>query len=179
MNLLTQPRGGAGQPPGEQRFLLQAIDWGTYETFLRALGDRSGVRLTYDRGNLELMSPPPPHEIYKTLLGRLVAMLMEELDIPVKRCGSTTFRSQDLDRGLEPDECFYLRSAPRVRDWARIDLSIDPPPDLAIEVECDVARQTRTSTTVRLTMVQDGSAIDSGGNPLPRRQGRLRVDGSA
>jgi Uma2 family endonuclease len=101
---------------------------------LDAVGNRR-VRVTYDRGNLELMSPSPVHEIYKRLFGRLLDVLAEELDVSFKACGSTTFRREDLDRGLEPDECFYLAGAARVRDWKTLDLASDPPPDLAIEID--------------------------------------------
>jgi Uma2 family endonuclease len=135
MNVLTHPRGGAGQPPAEQRFLLQAVGWQAYETVLKALGDRSGVRLTYDRGDLELMSPSYEHETAASLLGRFIELLTLELKIPIKAGGSTTFRRQDLDRGLEPDRCFYVQHAVHLRGRREIDLSRDPPPDLAIEVD--------------------------------------------
>jgi Uma2 family endonuclease len=132
MNLIPQPP--CPSVPGEQRLLLQAVDWPTYEKFLEAVGDRR-VRLTYDRGNLELRSPSPEHEVYATLLGRFVEMLTFELKLPLKACGSTTFRRQDLERGLEPDRCFYIASAARLRSRRLIDLTRDPPPDLAIEVD--------------------------------------------
>src|SRR4051794_17149234 len=91
----------------EQRFVLYEIGWQGYEAILKIVGDRP-IRLTYDRGNLELMSPSREHEQFKSLVGRLVEALSEELDIPSLSLGSTTWRREDLDRGLEPDECFYL-----------------------------------------------------------------------
>jgi Uma2 family endonuclease len=132
MNLLHQPR--LPEPGAPQQFLLQGTNWQTYEKVLEAIGDRP-IRVTYDRGNLELLSPSPIHEIYKRLFGRLLDVLAEELDVYFKACGSTTFRREDLDRGLEPDECFYLACGARVRDWRTIDLTQDPPPDLAIEID--------------------------------------------
>lgn len=120
--------------PPEQRFLLRGVDWRAYEMVREAVGHRS-VRITYDRGNPELMSPLPIHEIYKKWLGRLLDILAREFRLRIKACGSTTFSREDLDRGLEPDECFYLDSGARVRDWTAIDLRVDPPPDLAIEVD--------------------------------------------
>jgi Uma2 family endonuclease len=114
--------------------LIHAADWVTYQKFLDAVGDRN-VRITYDRGNLELMSPLPIHEIFKTWFGRFLDLLALELRICVKACGSTTFKKEELERGLEPDECFYLMSAAKVRDWGALDLEHDPPPDLAIEVD--------------------------------------------
>jgi Uma2 family endonuclease len=126
------------QQPSEwllpQRLVVRGVNWQTYEKVLEAFEDRP-LRITYDRGNLELMSPLPIHEVYKCLFLRLLDELSDVLDFPMKACGSTTFRREDLDRGLEPDECFYLANRSRVRSWARIDLTIDPPPDLAVEVD--------------------------------------------
>jgi Uma2 family endonuclease len=36
---------------------------------------------------------------------------------------------------LEPDKCFYIQHEASVRQKKKIDLSIDPPPDLCVEVE--------------------------------------------
>ena len=119
----------------EQRFLLQNIGWEGYETMLRLVGDRA-IRLTYSRGDLELMSPSRPHERFKKYLGRFVETVTEELDIPCDTAGSTTLRREVKDRGLEPDDCFYIASLPRIQGkHGDLDLSVDPPPDLAIEVE--------------------------------------------
>src|SRR5436190_459799 len=96
------------QAPVEQRFLLSGIDWSSYVGFGELLGERH-VRLTYDRGSLELMTLSPKHEHGKRLLGRLVETLTEELDIGIASYGSMTFRREDLERGLEPDECYWIR----------------------------------------------------------------------
>jgi Uma2 family endonuclease len=98
------------------------------------VGDQP-VRLTYDRGDVELMSPLPKHERKKSLLGQFVRILARELRVPVMPMGSTTFSREDVDKGLEADESFYLGDLERVRDPDHIDLHIDPPPDLAIEIE--------------------------------------------
>jgi Uma2 family endonuclease len=127
-NLVQQP---AAIP---QRFVVQGINWETYEKVLEAFGDYP-IRITYDRGSLELMSPLPIHEIYKRCLGLLLAVLDRELKIAIKGLASTTFRRRDLDRGLEPDESFYVGKLDRVHEWGNVDLSIDPPPDLALEVD--------------------------------------------
>lgn len=118
----------------DRRFLLQNVSWKTYETFLTELGDRP-IRLTYDRGNLELMSPSMRHERFSNLIGRLIEAYTEEADIPICGAGSTTFRLQMLDRGLEPDECYYIQNEAAVRNRDEIDLNFDPPPDLAVEID--------------------------------------------
>lgn len=119
---------------GENRFLVHGLDWHGYETLLGLFGERA-IRIAYDRGDLELMSPLITHERFRSLLGRMVETITEELEIPCVAAGSTTFRREDLDRGLEPDECYYLANAHRLRKVRQVDLTIDPPPDLAIEVE--------------------------------------------
>ena len=42
---------------------------------------------------------------------------------------------QDLARGLEPDQCYYIQNEGKVWGKDHIDLQIDPPPDLAIEID--------------------------------------------
>jgi Uma2 family endonuclease len=120
-----------------QRFVFRDADWKMYQDMLEALGDRP-IRLTYDRGRLELMTLSHGHERSSELVGQFVQVLTDELDMPKQSGGSATFNREDLDRGLEPDKCCYLENEPRVRDKDEIDLTIDPPPDLAIEV--DVSR---------------------------------------
>ena len=93
------------------------------------------MRLTYDQGTLEIKMPLDPHESYKKLLGRLVEALTEELGIEVRSLGSRTCDRQDLAQGLEPDQCYYIQNEPAVWDKEQINLEIDPPPDLAIEVD--------------------------------------------
>jgi Uma2 family endonuclease len=129
----TEPRTRVLEP--EPRFLLRGVGWAGYEAMLGIVGDRRSVRITYDRGDLELMSPSSEHEEFGHLLGRVVVTVTEELRIPCRGLRSTTWRKQLKDRGLEPDECYYLARFPRVRGKKKIDLSVDPAPDLAIEVE--------------------------------------------
>jgi Uma2 family endonuclease len=114
--------------------VIRGVGWKGYQTLQKLVGDQP-VRLTYDRGDVELMSPLPKHERKKSLLGQFVRILARELHIPVMPMGSTTFSRQDVDKGLEADESFYLGNLERVRDPNHIDLNTDPPPDLAIEIE--------------------------------------------
>ncbi len=123
------------QPRAGQRFLLHDISWSAYEAFLSALGDRPGLRLTYDGASLEFMTILPPHEILKKTLGRLVEMLCWELQIPIKSGGSFTHKREDRQKGLEPDECYWIQNEPVVRGKRDIDLTRDPPPDLALEID--------------------------------------------
>src|SRR5262245_10339760 len=115
--------------------LLDNVDWGTYTRFLRLFAERPGYRLTYDRGVLEIMSPSGRHENEAYLLGRFIDTLTEELGLPVKAGRTITLRRKRLQRGLEPDNCYWIANEHRVRGKDELDLRVDPPPDLAIEVE--------------------------------------------
>jgi Uma2 family endonuclease len=120
----------------DRLFYLHGVSWRTYEALLADVGEQmSSLQLTYDRGELELMSPGGLHDRYKTRFGRMVEILTEELDIPIDGCGSTTLRRGDVEKGLEPDEAFYIQNEFRVRGKMEMDLAVDPPPDLAIEID--------------------------------------------
>lgn len=119
---------------GEHRFLLPGVGWDGYEALLRMIGD-GNVRITYDRGDAELMSPLIHHEHFKKLIARLIETMTVELNLPCEGAGSTTFRKPLEDRGLEPDECYYIANAERMIGRLTLDLSVDPPPELAIEIE--------------------------------------------
>lgn len=71
----------------------------------------------------------------KGLIGRLIEVYTEELAIDIASSGSTTLGREDLDRGIESDESYYIAGASMVRGKDEIELPIDPPPDLAIEVD--------------------------------------------
>jgi Uma2 family endonuclease len=118
----------------EQRFVLYGVPWSDYLRMLRLM-ERRHVRLTYDRGDLEIMSPPPRHEVFTTLLDQLILEVFNEVGMPRLSLGSTTFKQRRKKRGLEPDRCFYIQNEPVMRGKDKIDLRTDPPPDLAIEVE--------------------------------------------
>jgi Uma2 family endonuclease len=128
-------------PPG-QRLLMQDVTWQEFETILEELGDHRSARLAYDNGTLEMMMPLPEHEDDKEIVGDLIKALLEEFDIEFRSLGSTTFKKRQT-QGLEPDQCFYIQNEGVIRGKKRIDLSVDPPPDLAIEI--DVTSRTHPS----------------------------------
>jgi Uma2 family endonuclease len=125
-------------PQAENRVLLSGISWATFESLL-ADTQNHGTRFTYDRGCLEMMSPSREHERLKRLIGRMIEAATEELAIPMSSAGSTTLKAEWKDRGLEADESYYISNEPRVRGRDEIDLRVDPPPDLAVEVEITAA----------------------------------------
>lgn len=120
--------------PAEQRLVLGSVSWRMYERLLRAFDERH-LRITYDQGNLEIMTLSPEHERFKHLLGLLIGTLVEELGWNMAGFGSMTFKKSKRRRGLEPDECYWIQSEPRVRGKDRVDLRRDPPPDLVVEID--------------------------------------------
>jgi Uma2 family endonuclease len=118
----------------DQYVYLEDVSWDCYEMLVQAAGNRH-LQITYDRGRMEIMSPLPGHERVKSLIGMMVAIIAMERQIDVDHLGSTTFRRRVLEKGLEPDECFYIQNHHKVWDKEDLDLETDPPPDLALEVE--------------------------------------------
>lgn len=112
-----------------------ALDRVSWATFTALAGESRGGRLAYDRGRLEIMSPSLGHENVKSLLCRFIEMFAEERGIDVVAAGSVTLARNDLDRGIEADACYFFGSHARLRNRDAIDLAVDPPPDLAVEVD--------------------------------------------
>jgi Uma2 family endonuclease len=129
MSAVTEHARDAGK-----RVVIHDVDWESYQSFRELIGNRP-VRLTYDRGTLELMTPLPIHERYKSLFVRLIEILADELDLDYFNFGSMTIPSRILECGLEPDACFHIASAGKVGDWKQFDPEAGPPPDLAVEID--------------------------------------------
>jgi Uma2 family endonuclease len=140
--------------------VLYGLTWADYERLLaaRAAAGRKRVRITYDRGAAEIWTPGgrsfrprgqvdldaggtaamtvgTRHERWKKLIARLIEAAALGFRVPVVACGNVTLGRADLDRGFEPDECYYVRNAARVEAIRELDLRSDPPPDLAVEIE--------------------------------------------
>ena len=122
-------------PARSQAVVLFNIDWRTYNVIGRALVDRPALRLTYDRGTLEIMTTSSEHERFKHVLRRLLETWAEERGIAIAGYGSMTFKRRKFLRGLEPDECYWIANEAQMRGRDHIDLRVDPPPDLVLEID--------------------------------------------
>ena len=125
----------ATSTPFEQRTVLQNISWQTFVALLRETGSDRGTRFAYDCGTLEIMTPLYEHENPKIQFDRFIFALAEELEIEIKSAGSMTLKREEVNRGIEPDNCYYIQTEPTVRGRQELDLDTDPPPDLAIEID--------------------------------------------
>jgi Uma2 family endonuclease len=115
--------------------VLAHVSWETYERLLSDDEERRVPRMTYDQGVLELVTPSMPHEEDARTITRIVDIVAANLGIPIRSVGSTTFRRKDLERGFEPDTSFYIQNEERIRGQREVDLSVDPFPDIVVEME--------------------------------------------
>jgi Uma2 family endonuclease len=106
------------QPSTESRLILYGVSWQEYEILGATLGNRPNLRMNYLEGTLEIMAPSREHETLKTIIARLLEAYAEEKDIPLNGYGSTTFKKQAKQRGLEPDECYCIGEMREVPDIA-------------------------------------------------------------
>lgn len=120
--------------PGQQ-VILYNVSWETYQRLLREHNGNSSTHFTYDQGTLEIMVLSAKHERKSRALSQLVAILAEEMTVDLVSFGSTTFQRADLQKGFEPDGCFYITHEAIMRDKLEIDLTVDPAPDLVLEID--------------------------------------------
>ena len=131
----TRPTPPPERPSRQDRVLLPNVSWAAYTRLADDLG--SGPRLTYDHGWLEIEMPGWVHELIAALVGEIVIATLKRQRITYAPGKSTTWRQISASRGLQADECYYVQNVHRVADKLDLDLSVDPPPDLAVEVEVE------------------------------------------
>jgi Uma2 family endonuclease len=161
-----------------QSTVLHEIDWQQFESILQDLGEKRRSRIAYLNGVLEIVMPLPEREKIKVLIRDFVQVLMDEMEIDFEGFGSTTFKRVDKLAGLEPDDCFYIQNNVAMRGIRKLDMTIDPPPDLAIEV--DVTSKTKFDVyrvlgvpelwlydqTLKIYILRDGEYIESELSPI-------------
>jgi Uma2 family endonuclease len=120
--------------PGQQ-LLLEDVSWQQFENILAELGEHRAARLSYSHGLLEIMVPLPEHEKAKEIIGDMVKILLEARQIAFESLGSTTLKNERMTQAVEPDACFYIQNQAAIIGKNRLDMSVEPPPDLAIEID--------------------------------------------
>jgi Uma2 family endonuclease len=149
------PRGAALRLPD--------VSWDEYEQLLSELAERSDLRLTFDRGRLEIVSPLPKHEKFARFIERMMAVLSEELKIEVEGTGCATLRTKRGSRGIEADCSYYVQNARTIIGQRDIDLDFDPPPDIAVEIDLTGSSRSKLSVYAALGVPEiwryDGSAV--------------------
>jgi len=147
-------------PPGHQ-LQLRDVSWAELEQIVEELSDRA-ARISYSDGFLEVMTPLPAHEDAKNIISNLVEALLEECDREFRNLGSTTFKNEAMLQAVEADECFYIQNEAAIRGKERVDLAVDPPPDLALEI--DITNRTRLNNYEQLGIPElwryDGTTLE-------------------
>jgi Uma2 family endonuclease len=124
----------ARRPISEQCFLIEGLSWDDYEQMLKIFDDRRFPH-TFADGVLEIMTLSQEHEWTKKIIARFIENLSIILQIRITSAGSATLKRQLKERGLEPDESYYIANYAAVRNLKRINLNRHPPPDLVVEVD--------------------------------------------
>jgi Uma2 family endonuclease len=120
--------------PGQQ-VLLDRVSCQQFESILTELGEHRAARVSYSNGTLEIMVPLPEHEKAKEIIGDIIKILLTARGLDYDALGSTTLKNERMTQAVEPDACFYIQNQRLTIGKNRLDLSIDPPADLAIEID--------------------------------------------
>lgn len=126
---------GASQHlPGGASLVFHRVDWDDYEGVLENLDERRSLRIDYDSGRLEILSPLTRHGRYDRIIGDLVAVFCDVFQFDLEAFTAVTWKRRALRKGVEPDASFYIQNARRVigKD---IDAEFDPPPDIVVEID--------------------------------------------
>lgn len=135
MTLASPPARQPSARADREHIVLTGISWDTYRR-LRTECDQLHIKMTFDRGTLEIMPPLPDHAVVTRFIDQVITVACEELRIALSGYRDTTWYREALDRGLEADDCYYIQNAAMADERGTdIDLRRDPPPDLALETD--------------------------------------------
>lgn len=152
LNLSKIPIANIDISPGSH-LVIHPVTWEQYEALYASWGEKRRVpRMNYYDGTLEIMSPLPAHERPHRIIADIVKTLLDAEDRAWEDFGASTFKKPQQAR-LEPDTCFYIQNAHRVRSLMRIDLDTDPPPDLAIESDLTSSTTLQTYAALQVPEV--------------------------
>jgi len=139
----------------EERVVIRDVAWGFYEQLLDSIPPGANIHADYDGKDVELMSLSGFHDCLKKGMGRFVELVAEELEIPCRGLGQTTWKRPQVSRGLEADECYCFAQdklamiAEAMSHWSE-DVADYPDPDLAIEVDGSPSKIDRPGIYVAL-----------------------------
>src|SRR5216684_7599450 len=128
--------------PDDAALILHGVTWNEYEQLLEDMNSWPGMRVTYHKGRLEIVSPSLKHEKIKVFVDHLVIAFCDYKKIAMEDAGSTTFKRERDEQGAEPDVCFYITNIEEIIGKDDIDPDSVPLPDIAVEIDI-----TNTSST--------------------------------
>jgi Uma2 family endonuclease len=115
--------------------IVPDIDWDDYELLLDQIAEERHLRLTYDCGRLEIVSPRPEHGEYSRVFDALLRIWCDRQGVELQMYGDATWKRRVLKKGVQADSCYYIANAERVIGNRDIKLEVDPPPDVAVEID--------------------------------------------
>jgi Uma2 family endonuclease len=138
--LVTKPLSKIELNPGS-KIKIYDVNWQEFEGLIDEFGERRNVRMAYHQGTLEIMAPLPEHERSTVVISDFVKVILRVQKQPWESLRSTTLKRKTMAVGVEPDDCFYIKNYRAVIGKERLDLDVDPPPDLAIETDVTSLRE--------------------------------------
>jgi Uma2 family endonuclease len=123
------------QLPEGASVTFQDVSWDEYEGLLEQVGEAPGLRISYDNGSLQVTTISSEHEKYASFISSLTTVIKLRLRIDILSFGSATMRKRKRKKGNEPDACFYVQTAPSIGNRIHLDFEVDPPPDIAVEID--------------------------------------------
>lgn len=176
----------------EQPLILHNITWDEYEDLLEQVGEPGGLRISYDNGRLKIMSLSAEHEKYVRFMEKMITAISLRLHVVILSFGSATMKKQRAEKGNEPDACFYVQSAASIGNRIRLNFAIDPPPDIAVEVDVHHDSDDKFSihaalgvgelwlfdrTKLTIHLLQDGQYVETNASrALPMLSSRVLTD---
>ncbi len=121
------------QLPADTVVTFHNVSWEEYEELIDQVGEPAGLRISYDDGTLKAMTISSEHEHYASFVEKLLGFVSVRLHINILSFGSATMKRKP--KGNEPDACFYVQTADTIGNRIDIDFAIDPPPDIAVEID--------------------------------------------
>ena len=115
--------------------ILSNVAWEIYQAAIQEFWGKQNPHFYYDRGNLLIMSNSSEHEYYNRIIASLIDILAEQFQRNWISLGSSTYQREDIEKGFEPDSCFYFANEEKIRGVKRLDMSVHPAPDLIVEVD--------------------------------------------
>jgi Uma2 family endonuclease len=121
--------------PADAVVTFHGVGWDEYEDLIEQVGEASGLRISFDNGTLTVMTLSTEHENYAQFLEKLLTVISPRRRINIRSFGSAMMRKRKKSKGNEPDACFYVQTADALGNRIHLDFEVDPPPDIAVEID--------------------------------------------
>lgn len=108
--------------------------WQNYQSLCQQRSDGSTPRIKYRTGEVLLMAPLAKHGRDANLIADVIKVLLDHAGREYDAFTPVTMELPEQS-GIEPDYCFYIDNWEAVSGKELINWSVDPPPDLVLEID--------------------------------------------